>query len=562
MISLKTKFKNMISSLADVIKDYPFTMAMILIAALFVALELHVGYQDKMREPFERIMQYAFCMAAQCFVFEEIFRKKLIPRIGSFVFAALFSFTFVYLASYKEETLFGLSSRMIGDIWAKIWVVYGIIIFSLAIFHIFRRLSEDFESYCTRSFLVLLRSYVLYGIFAAGLAVILYIFNELIISTGDLLECSEAFLATGFITAMTIRALTVRHEKPGRFAKICVMYALLPLLLIAYAIIYMYMIKIFVTDDVPSNSVFSILTGLFALGVPIWTMAHDIGEDGNIMKKISVFVPYVYIPFIFLQCWSLGIRIRQYGLTTQRYSGIVLIVFEVIYFVLYLIGQLKKKDIIFMLLFAFIIIAPICAFVPRISFDDAVIRSQLKRAKDILALEKIDAHDGRELSSAYNEIRNLSYKGEKTAEKSFSEKELSIINEHRKNDTEAYSRRVYMRDDCRIDELDITEYKRIHETGYISWEYGDIKDRPYEVCILSADDGNENHEYYINLQKLAEYAVSEYDAGHEYDFSLGKYRFLKINNDCDLFIKEITVIYDETEPEKMEINLNGYVLER
>ncbi|MCR5651652.1 MAG: DUF4153 domain-containing protein [Lachnospiraceae bacterium] len=557
----KNLFKKITDSLAGVFRDYPVTMASILVAALFAAILVHLDYKDKdVKETCEKIMQFAFWMGAQSFVIEEIFRKKLLPKICSFVFAVLFSSAFVFMASYEGSDLFGLDFEMLSDIWLKVCVVYGTIISALAIYHIYRRLGQGFEEYCTRSFLTLLRSYVLYGLFAIGLAVIIYIFSELIFDTGDFLECSEVFLATGFIAAMTIRAVSSAHEKCGRFAKICVMYALLPMLLIAYAIIYIYMIKIFVTDDVPSNSVFRILAGLFSVGVPIWTMAHDIGSDRKGFGKISFIVPYIYIPFIFLQIWSLGIRIGQYGLTSQRYFGIVLIIFEILYFILYACGQILKKDLIFILLFLFMTAAPICAFIPRICYDDAVIASQLKRAKNILTLDDPSAPEKRQLSSAYHEIRNIGYKGKKISETAFTAKEKDLIKDWDENGYDSYAVTEYLRDDNRLGDLDISDYRRISETGYINWEYGDIKDHPYEVHFSTSDD--DDAEYAVNLEGLVKHAVSQYDEGKKDTFELGNFSLIKIDAGNDLYIKEITFIYNEEEPEKTEIRFSGYVLKR
>lgn len=559
MLKIKDKLAMLVSGLAGVFRDFPFTMASILVAALFASIVLHLDHDDKGREVCERIMVFAFWMALQSFVIEEILRKKLAARIAGFAVALLFSTVFVYIQFYKGKTLFGADFERIEDIWLKIWVVYAVVICSLLILHIYKRIGDDFGSWCTRSFLALVRSYVLYGLFAAGLAVILLIFNELIYDTDDLLMCSEEFLAISFISAITIRALCTKHEKPGRFATICIYYAMLPMLMISYVIIYIYMIKIFVTDAVPSNSVFGILTGLFAVGAPIWTMAQNTDNKNVFLKTAARFVPFSFIPFIILQGYSLGIRIAQYGLTVSRYSGIVLIIFEVIYFTLYITGFIKKRDLIHMLLYAFIILSLLCAFCPLICFDDAVIHSQQRRIRKILSLEDISPAEGKKLVSSYYELKNLNYKGKKAAENGFSEQEISIIKETEKSSDDYYPRTAYLRAENDLSELDITDYKRILETGNINWEYGDIKDRPYELHFGILSD---NEEYVINLEGLAASAMQQYEDGEEYSFDPGEYRLIKIDEISDLFIKEITVTCSGDGPEKLQIRFSGFVLKR
>ena len=120
-----------------------------------------------------------------------------------------------------------------------------------------------------------------------------------------------------------------------------------------------------------------------------------------------------------------------------------------------------------------------------------------------------------------------------------------------------------MRDRSRLGALDISDYGRIYETGYVNWGYGDNKDRPYEVSFGTlSDDDLESMEYTADLSGLAKWAVAMYDAGQEDDFDLGAYRLIRIDNRNDLYIKEITVIYNEEAPEEMEIEFMGYVLER
>ena len=562
---LKNFVKKVAAALAEVFKDYPVTMVMILVAALMAAILIMLDYQDTNEETVEKIMVFCFLTAAQAVAVEEVFRKKLIPRIGCLAAALFISGLSVYILTCESDTLFGLDIEMVGEMWGRTWIVYGICLFATVIFFMQKRLKEDIEDYATRSFLALLRSYVLYGLFAGGIAIILLIFNELIFDTDDLLASIEAFLAISFLSAMTIRALSKPHEKPGKFARICVMYALLPMLVISYAIIYIYMIKIFVTNDIPSNSVFPILSWLFFLGTFIWTMAHDIGRDEKGINRAAFIVPYVYIPFIFLQIWSLSIRIGQYGLTVSRYFGIVLIIIEVIYFALYILGRRTKKDMIRIMLAVFTAFSLISVLVPGIRYDDTVIRSQVKRVRKILAKEKIGHYDSESLESAYNTIRRVSFKGEKIADEGFSAQEMARIKECMENNGNHYQRTAYMRDSQRIASLDISEYKRIYETGYVNWEYGDIKEAPYDVhftTIESEEYDPENTEYVLNLEGLAKEAISQYEEGKEYDFMLGRYGLMKVDDDHDLFIKEVSISYNGDEPEKISIQFSGYLLEK
>ena len=72
----------------------------------------------------------------------------------------------------------------------------------------------------------------------------------------------------------------------------------------------------------------------------------------------------------------------------------------------------------------------------------------------------------------------------------------------------------------------------------------------------------EETEYVLNLRKLCDLAISQYEAGSENEFDFGQYGVMKVDDDHDIFFKEITITYNEDEPEKMTISFSGYVLER
>ena len=80
----------------------------------------------------------------------------------------------------------------------------------------------------------------------------------------------------------------------------------------------MYIIKIIVFKDMPSNQIFRILAALFILGCPIWTMVCNFKED-TIIDKINKLLPKLFIPFIILQIYSIGVRILENGITENRY---------------------------------------------------------------------------------------------------------------------------------------------------------------------------------------------------------------------------------------------------
>lgn len=90
---------------------------------------------------------------------------------------------------------------------------------------------------------------------------------------------------------------------------------------------YLYMFKMLFLWEVPSNEVFTIMTVLFVVCFPVWIMGSSFQKEGLYHRFLSAF-PWLFVPLLLLQVYSLGIRIWEYGLTEQRYLGVMLILFE------------------------------------------------------------------------------------------------------------------------------------------------------------------------------------------------------------------------------------------
>ena len=84
----------------------------------------------------------------------------------------------------------------------------------------------------------------------------------------------------------------------------------------------------------PSNAVFRILTGLFAAGLPVWTM-NSCYSQKNPLLKLTRLLPYLFSPLILLQAYSIGIRIYENGVTPPQISLRAAFVFEIIYVSVY-----------------------------------------------------------------------------------------------------------------------------------------------------------------------------------------------------------------------------------
>lgn len=550
----------------EVFKDYPATMIAIIAAAFLGAILAGDNMiADDYEEEVVRIIGFFLIFSFQAIMYEEVFKNRLKIRIAGYALSSVISFVSVYILSYEDEILFGTSADTVREISARILFVYGVVMTGCAVYHMFKRLEEDFEVYCTKAFLELIKASVVYGLFAIGLGIIVFIFNELIYDTDDFVWQLELFLAGGIYTPMCIKAISSKNERAGKFARLCITYVLFPMLLIALAIIYIYIVKIFVTDTVPSNRVFDILAFLFSIGMPVWTMLHALlyktgqteEKQQKGFSKAAVFIPYAFIPFIILQCWSIGIRIKDYGFTTSRYSAVVLIIAEIIYFILYAIHHRGKKHAISWMLFALMAISFLAIIMPGTSYDDVVIRSQTKRIEKMIDNKKLTDKEKSAIKSAYRAIDRVGYKGENALNKRFSKAQIDEIKEY-SDYNDWHSDKIYPYYNNSHVSIDISEYSRLTSASSTDNRSG-LSTYEYEIMTINTD--KERQLYKVDISKIIEWIDANGEKGSR-DLDLTGREKIRIDDRRDFFITRLNMTYDLETKEAQYVSLDGYILER
>ena len=157
-------------------------------------------------------------------------------------------------------------------------------------------------------------------------------------------------------------------KKYNFFIKLLVLYIMQIMVFIGFFIFYIYFFNIIIKKELPSNQVFTVCVTLFSLGLSISLMSLSI-EQNTIYSKIIKYLPTFFIPAYILQLISLGLRINQYGLTFERYIGILIIIFETIYIIYYIfdyIFEYNKIKLEYIFLFSSLMIL-ISFFVPKIN---------------------------------------------------------------------------------------------------------------------------------------------------------------------------------------------------
>ena len=541
--------------LIGIFKDYPVTIIAIVIAALIGAILEEYNSTTAIIDDDDLIKAAGFLLilSVQALFLEEHFPKKLLPRIIGYVLSCCFSAAYIGILSSQKEFIFGYEAERICLNVAKILTLHLVILFCLTIKHMFIRLEEDFEAYVSKSLLELIKATVIYGLFAIGLGIIISIFNELIFDTDDFVWQLELFLAGGIYTPMCIKSIARKNEEPGKFARVCFLYVLQPMLLISFVIIYIYIIKLIILKEILSNSIFGILAFLFCSGAFIWTVVHTMKQKEGFFSKLTTILPYIFIPFLILQCWAISLRINDYGITPERYFCIVLLIAEITYFILYVLHQKGHKRSISNMLFFIMIMTFIITFVPGINIEDAVIGSQIKRIR--IMLENPDEY-GSSLSSAYGVVYRTGYKGKDKLEETFTESEIETMKQNSEYDHDVYKMVYINGSNLRYDVIDVSDYNSIcYIETYNDYEIMDGK-------IYLDPSSTQDPDIVLDITDYLEDIMNKYNSKNHFEFELKDNNIIETDNDTVLYVTYLSMSYNKENKDIEYLNLNGYVMNK
>lgn len=258
-----------------------------------------------------------------------------------------------------------LVSVYIGNGYDGQYVPYPLsfIFISLACYFIITKKEMDVAEYGQKVFINELILLILYLVIITGAGVLFYIAYALL-GFNDWMKMTDVAVAVTIIVIYTGHFIAVENVdgETNAISKILIKYVMFAMVLIGFIFFYIYFIKMIVTKSLPSNQVFAVCTILFVAGLSTALMAKSFNE-GTPYDKIIEYLPMAFIPALILQILSLALRINQYGLSVVRYIGVMILLFETAYIILYIFKYNKLKYI----LIVGAILAFIMTYVPIIN---------------------------------------------------------------------------------------------------------------------------------------------------------------------------------------------------
>lgn len=531
MEKVKDFFNRLTSNYKTYVKQYMATNIVIIIATLVFTFA-NFNAWSKFLTSFAII---AVIAAINFFVAESYFKKKS-ARIYSYIIGFAIAGIFERFVHYNA---FGTSIY-------RILIGYSIVAFLIGLFKVIKNSGLELSKYCTRSFKNLFGTGVIYGILVVGFILIMTIAISLLTPGKDYEPVMRAQIAIFglFLVPATLLSITNTEGESFKFIEAVISFVLLPLTALATIIIYIYMLKILALRQIPQNSIYRIIAGLFVVAFPVWVMTYEYKQKNKFVEVFSKIMPIAFIPLIGLQVYSIGARIGENGITPVRYMGVMFIIFEIIAIVLSIVN--KRKYLTNALLVAAVLMA-ISTILPVVNMEEISNYNQASRLKNAWregeSFTSLSSEEKATASSAYRYLLKQE-NSEKYLPKYLDKEELTEkLIEH-------YS--PYGDEDETYDEKRTT-YKRVNyqypDDGVITVEgYNCIKKfKVYEYDVnekqlenISIDDTfSINLKYYvlglIEANKNGDESAKEYIVNH---------RVHKVDDSRNIYITDVNLSYN------------------
>lgn len=542
-MKIKEFFKRMFTTYKENIKQYSATNIVIIVTTLILTLMP----SNFVMNFTSRFLMIAVLCALNFFAIETYMQDTKKRRI-LYVLGIIIAIVINYVV--KLHNTYAISRMVIG---------YFLIVLLLAIFKITKDSEEGLSKYLLKVNKNLFYIGIIYVILNMGLMAILVILELLLLDGNSFLNIIirvQTALLGLFLLPATMMAIINTKTEVTKFIDNIVCFVLLPLILVATAIIYIYMAKIFILKQIPKNAIFRILSALFIVYFPEWIMLESYKEKNNVINKICKLLPIAFIPFIGLQVYSIGVRCTENGLTPTRYLGIILIIFEAI--AIFLNIYKDKKYVIHIYTTAIILIAvvTICPIINMQTISNINQGSRLDKAwAEGKGFEELDEREQDIIVSAYAYLKKQE-DGEKYIPKRLSRLGLGNILQDRLEPykaTTCYSTKSasYLLDSNGV--VSIEGYKvmsRIIKT------YNDLS-------VEHLEDLNLRDEIYIDLKQYIQNVANENRTNSSTEY-ISKNKLLTINENVDFCITEFNIRYEEDEKNNLAnieyLRIVGYLL--
>lgn len=330
----------------------------------------------------------------------------------------LYIFDLAILASMYVTIRPSLAAASYDSTW---YLYFGVLVATMVACTFLGRLHspDKFEQYVGRIFqiesIALVYSMVLYGGLSAVLFAVVHLFG---ISLYDAIYVDLLILIFGPFQAGVFLAgfpknLSNDPSIQGTSFKVLIQKLLTPLLLVYTAILYLYFIKMFINQEIPSNLIRNLFIWYGIVSVAC-LFFHSAYQEDMTSRAMLRFYPALVVPSILVYFYALVLRIQDVGFTEPRYMGLVFGMYVFICLVYFIWRKGRDNRVLPMILVIFLLLGTIgpqgMVSVSRRSqekrLEGYLLKNDMLKNGKIVAKSNIKEEDKAQISSIVSYLLN------------------------------------------------------------------------------------------------------------------------------------------------------------
>lgn len=550
MGKIKNLFVKVSEKIKETIQKYPITMIIVLILTVISAICLDDFLLEE--KTLADILFVGTIWAVGTLFSETVFKEKRIAKYISIILTFLIAIFFhVFINKYKM--LFGFSREKTKVIISNIFTAYLISLSLLIIYKLSKDSKLDVKEYLLNVFSESFIVGITYIILNIGIAAVAGIFITLILD-GEFYSIIFRLLVLAFglfyIPSMISVFSNAEKIKVNTFIEKLLLYVILPLTIISIVIVYIYIAKILILRQIPENVIGRILITIYCVAIPVWAMTSTIKNEK--FNKIIEKIPYIYLPLIILEIYSIVIRIYQYGFTPSRYLVVLFIIFQLISFFVIIIKKqkgLRELILVILLISLLFLISPLnyrtVSNLSQKNILDKYIENGIK-------FDNCSKEDQERYKGAYEYLKN-EYDSEKYINNKLTDEDVQKFeeNSYYKDDNE------YVYEHKNLKEMNIQGFSKIYYFNDDHKYNEEIDVRSIRIIFGE----KEERQMYIDLSNFLKKVIKhneEYYYENEY---FEENNVIIVDETKKIFITDLSFSYN-SKNEIKSLNLEGYILEK
>lgn len=276
-------------------------------------------------------------------------KKALIHAAGQVLSALLSVPIFFFLKSGSDWRPFVYGSSLFIFVAMGLWMLHKF---------------QDEEKVVPNAVVSLVMQGITVTCLVLGLLLVVFAFKNLIYSFSNNIPFAACFFFSSFVIGMNLLVSCVTRPRervsiPKAF-NVIVSCALLPIYAMLLLVLYVYFAKCIFTRSMPVGMVNPFVSAATAVYLFFYLALPREGTFSAAGKFLRRWGAIFLLPLIALQCFSFGIRIREYGFTLSRVASLYYIIASIVFCVLPFVkkGKYMKSVYLVLSLAAFLMAVP------------------------------------------------------------------------------------------------------------------------------------------------------------------------------------------------------------